>query len=397
MNTIHVISENDLQHWKKIGRRIRAFCPIHQSRDRDLSIAPYSQYLDEDDQRLAGFGYCHSAKCGATVLIQEWNPAAAARILGRPVMVKEPKVSITAQDLEQASAYQKRVLATLTKIHPHAVSQLQHERAVSYLAGRGLVEAHSLLESLGIGYIPRAEEWKRPVPDELRKWCDRIIFPFTCVNGECGYLGRTLQLWQSGMDENEHKQLLIEHDKRMEEEHGEHAENYQVRRWYKTYRSGLFNASAMTESRHLYLCEGPFDAIALLLAGFTEVVAVAGVYIDVNAIPKHIFDVTLAYDADMQGQEAMAKTRDMLAGVGISSVMGTPPEDGKGKDWSERYRLHGEQGLLPLHHALCCDCLDQGKETSAPYEIDEIMYCEEHYAQRKSNMGRQSQLLEGVA
>ena len=149
MSTIHVISENDLQHIKKMGKRIRALCPIHNSRDRDLSIAPYSEYLDEDDQRLAGFGYCHSANCGATVLVQEWNPAAASRILGRPVMAKEPKVSITAGELEKAEAWQRRELDGINKIYPHAASQLRHEQVSSYLAQRGLgeQEAMNLLES----------------------------------------------------------------------------------------------------------------------------------------------------------------------------------------------------------------------------------------------------------
>src|SRR2546429_1262732 len=269
MNTIHVISENDLQHWKKIGRRIRSLCPIHHSRDRDLSIAPYSEYLDEDDQRLAGFGYCHSANCGATVLVQEWNPSAAAHILGRPVIAKEPKVSVTAEDLEKAESWQRRELDGLTRIYQHAASQLRHERAFSYLAQRGLgdQEALGLLESLGVAYIPPDEEWKSSPPNELRKWCDRIIFPFTCANGERGYLGRSLRFWQTGMDENEHKRILVEHDKQMEEEHGKDAAQYQVRRWRKTYRNGFFNASVMAEHKHLYICEGPFDAIPLLLAG----------------------------------------------------------------------------------------------------------------------------------
>ena len=355
MNTIRVISENDLQHIKKMGKRIRALCPIHNSRDRDLSIAPYSEYLDEDDQRLAGFGYCHSANCGATVLVQEWNPAAASRILGRPVMVKEPKVSITAGELEKAEAWQRRELDGINKIYPHAASQLRHERASSYLAQRGLgeQEAVDLLESLGVAYIPPAEEWKSPPPDALRKWCDRIIFPFTTRDGERGYIGRTLHLWQSGMDENEHKQLLVEYDKRMEEEHGKDAAQYQIRRWRKTYRSGFFNASVMTESRLIYICEGPFDVIPLLLAGLSNVVAVAGTHIDSKAIPKNVFDVVLAFDADMHGQSAMERTTDLLAAAGITPDFCSPPDDGNGKDWSERYRRCGVEGLTVLFELHC--------------------------------------------
>ena len=185
--------------------------------------------------------------------------------------------------------------------------------------------------SLGVAYIPPAEEWKSPPPDALRKWCDRIIFPFTTRDGERGYIGRTLHLWQPGMDENEHKQFLVEYDKRMEEEHGKDAAQYQIRRWRKTYRSGFFNASAMTESRLIYICEGPFDVIPLLLVGLSNVVAVAGTHIDSKAIPKNVFDVVLAFDADMHGQSAMERTTDLLAASGITPDFCSPPMMGMGR------------------------------------------------------------------
>jgi hypothetical protein len=381
MGDIHVISENDLRHWKKVGRRIRALCPIHNSRDRDLSIAPYAEYLDEDEQRLAGFGYCHSANCGATILVQEWNPEAAMRLLGRPVLAREPKVSLTIEDLEQAEAWQHRELQGLNKVYSHAASQLRNARAKAYLAQRGLgePEAMDLLPSLGVAYIPRACEWKSPPPGELRKWCDRIIFPFTCANGERGYLGRALHLWEPGMDENEHKRVLIEHDKRMEEEQGKDAAGYQIRRWRKTYRSGFFHASEMAASRHLYVCEGPFDVIPLLLSGLSAVVAIAGTHLDVKAIPKTIFEMTLAYDADMQGKDAMAKTVDLLASVGVTSVFCTPPEDGQGKDWSERYRLHGVDGLAVLFQARPSPVPDSPVDDSVPDDGDRCPACQKRF------------------
>lgn len=350
---VHVISENDLQGIKKAGKRIRALCPVHHSRDRDLSLNPYSPdgYLDEEEERLAGYGFCHSANCGATVLVQEWNPKAASYILGRPVQATDPQVKMTARELEQAEAWQRRELAALNKISSVMQRRLhEHPRALAYLQQRGLSQHLDLLASLEVGYIPPADEWSKSPPFELRAWCDRIVFPFTTAEGERGYVGRILQLWQPGMDENEHKKILNAHNKRIEEEHGkEEAHKYQVKRWRKTYRSGFFNKQAMQGQDRAVICEGPFDAISLIAAGLAGVIAVAGTTIDITGIPTDaVFDVILAYDADMEGKEALARTKELLGAAGVIPMFCPAPGDGLGKDWSERYRLHGIDGLAPL-------------------------------------------------
>lgn len=369
-HVIHVISENDLQGVKKAGKRLRALCPIHHSRDRDLSLNPcLDYYLDEDEARLAGFGHCHSANCGATVLVQEWNPRAASRILGRPVEKCDPRITLTSKEIEQAEEWQRRELAALNKIYPSAQLQLRHLRAYAYLAQRGLGDqgALDLLAALGVGYIPPAEEWKSAPPSQLKHWCDRVIFPFTCAGGERGYIGRSLLLWVPGMDENEHKRLLNEHDERMEQEHGKEAGRYQIRRWRKTYKSGFFNAAILPEFRHVYLCEGPFDALPLLLAGLPTV-AIAGTHIDIGMIKaeKRLYDVTLAFDLDMQGKEAIAKTSDLLRGTGVEVAFVTPPDDQGGKDWSERYRRSGRAGLAVLLEADRQRQDDQQESAPAP-------------------------------
>src|SRR5690349_14484131 len=99
MSQIHVISENDLQSIKKSGKRIRALCPIHHSRDRDLSLVPWCDAMDEDEERLAGYGHCHSANCGATVLVKEWNPKAAQRFLNEPIEVKKPRITMSTDQM----------------------------------------------------------------------------------------------------------------------------------------------------------------------------------------------------------------------------------------------------------------------------------------------------------
>lgn len=365
MNEIHVISENDLQRARKVGRRIRACCPIHNSRDRDLSIAPYSDdYLCDEDEKHAGFGYCHGSSCHAVVLVQEWNPQAAARLLGRSIKTAPPRLRMTGDELDQAEEWQRRELVSLNKIYDSAAGNLRNLRAYAYLAGRGLgsAEALDLLAQQGAAYIPPAPEWKRQPPAELARWCDRIIFPFTTRDGERGYIGRSLRLWTPGMDESEHKKLLDEHDARMEEQHGKDAGRYQIRRWLKTYRSGFFNGQVMQANRRIYITEGAFDAIPLLLAGLSNTVAVAGTHFDIQAISKKVLEITLAFDADTQGKASTERTLDMLAGAGIEATFCAPPGDGQGKDWSERYRRAGLAGLTVLLQAPA----EQRAEVAAP-------------------------------
>lgn len=357
-STVYLVEESELSSLKKFGRQYRACCPVHNSRDRDLVLVPYnaSGYLSEEDEQRAGIGHCKSIKCGAIVRVIEWNPDVAARLLGHKVKAGMPRHSINSQDEDQALEWQTRELAALNKVHDTAVSALHHPRAHAYLAQRGLGsdEALSLLERLGVGYIPEASEWKKTPPNELKKWCDRIIFPFTSRQGERGYIGRTLMLWTIDMDENEHKCMLNEHDTAMEEEHGNDAAKYQIRRWRKTYQGGFFNAPALAEHRHVIITEGTFDALALMLVGLVNVIAIAGISIDIEWISreKKLMDVTLALDADTAGQKNTELIMDRINGTGTTAHACITPNDGMGKDWSERYKRSGKEGLAPVINLL---------------------------------------------
>src|SRR5438270_6494723 len=118
MTQVHVISENDLYHWKLSGKRIRAVCHFHWGSTRTLSIAPWYPDMDEDEAKLAGWGHCHNANCHVTVLVQEWNPRAAANILGKQVHTTQPKLGATTEQIEQVEKWQQDELAALDKLYP---------------------------------------------------------------------------------------------------------------------------------------------------------------------------------------------------------------------------------------------------------------------------------------
>lgn len=353
MSKIHVISENDLIAPKLSGRRMRARCHFHYGTTRTLSIAAWYPDMDEDDEKLAGWGYCHNLNCHVVVLVQEWNPKAASNILGKQVHTTQPKLGTTTERIEHAEKWQQNELAALDKLYATMQQALQRPQCLAYLAGRGLGNMADVVTSLGIGYIAPANEWKKSPPALLSKWCDRLIFPFTTAEGHRGYLGRTLHLWKEGMDENQHKQLLDVHNDAIESEHGKgKAYKHQVRRWEKTYKSGFFHAEALATYEHITIVEGPFDAIPLIASGKSDVVAIAGTHVDIKSLPISVFGVTLGFDADTNGKAAMTKVQRELARKGITPQICTPPADSCGKDWSERYRLYGKEGLAPLLAAL---------------------------------------------
>lgn len=346
---VYVVSESNLAHYKKVGRNIRATCPVHNSRDLDASIAPYFPGMSDDDAWLAGWGHCHGASCNADFLVKEWNPRKARYITQSPIETSEPKIQLTARDLEKVEEWQRLELASLNKIHDAMCARLQHPRAQAYLTQRGIAHMTDLLTRLEVGYIPPENEWNPP--PRLRKWCDRLVFPYTTGEGERGYAGRTLRLWTPGMDENEHKRVLDEHNKQLEEQHAGETFKYQVRRWEKTYRSGFFNMQAAREHRHVYLMEGSFDTFPALYEGLPNVIAVAGTHFDAAALPKTVLEITMAFDADSQGQDAAQQTKNIFEKLGRAGIRYNflcAPADDRGKDWSERYRLHGREGIAPL-------------------------------------------------
>ncbi len=135
------------------------------------------------------------------------------------------------------------------------------------------------------------------------------------------------------MDEYEHKQLLDEH---------------KVPRYKTTYPAGYFHAEVLLTCEHVTFVEGPVDACALLAGGIADALATCGTSLDPAVIPIRICDATLAYDGDEEGRRAARDVRRVLRRAGISTSIITPPADDMGKDWSERYRLHGTAGLAPL-------------------------------------------------
>jgi hypothetical protein len=331
-------------------------------------------------------------------------------------------------------------LEVLISLYPRIKLALQRERARAYLYGRGI--PFDLAANEGLGYIPAFNEISGTASEieAYKRWCDRIMFPVQTPDGKAAYCGRTLFLWEPGMDEDEHKAKLDAYNLQMQEKCGKDASKYVVRRWLYTYLGGYFNLQCLKESDCPTFVEGPFDVLACKSAGLDQAISIGTIGLDVRVLPTNICSAIMALDFDPSGSSAAARLAKGLRAKGIDVSICAPAG---GKDWSAAYRLHGSQSLAPIIEAiesrrvctrcgissrlsskpfqilddqllcgycasanvapdptqsvpvadpvaesidditegpnLCISCLDQDRETAAYYEHGDFMYCADHY------------------
>ena len=359
-----VISENELdyQHAHVRGRWLRTYCHIHGSdNQRSLSI-----------NKESGFGQCHG--CKALVLVREWNETAAqniergrARIAEGIIKVADPRHIARAGQRSSSSApapsvakWQRDEVQLLRSLQDSMQSRLTDERARAYLAQRGInLETAS---ALGVGYVPDIQLSGKYAL--LQRWTDHIIFPVSSPEGAMHFVGRSLKLWAPGMDENEHKKALEDKEKvfrlQSKEKRAQGMEN-EARaldreaglylRWYKTHSNGWFNFQALASAGSPVFCEGAFDALALKECGI-DAIAIIGTALEVGWIPANTGHIIIAFDGDESGREKSEKARNDLYERGYDVTICPAPDDGSGKDWSERYRLQGAQGVTVLQETI---------------------------------------------
>src|SRR5579884_109729 len=305
---IEIIPLADLHDTRTSGSRLRAFCPVHGGdHQRSLSI-----------DRESGWGHCFNARCQATVLVQEFNPEVAERLLCRASSMRaalRPRTQGTGQPPTTSSEMQiatnpassqegvtrpesvsreaswqqeeRHVLLSLDPLWREALTSYELGdcwQAQAYLHVRGI--PLELAVDAGVGYFPislATHPDVAPYHPLLRRWVERLLFPLTSPTGR-GYIGRSLWRWQLGMPENVHKALL--------EQTGA------PRRWIKTNPAGWFSLPPIWLAPQIVLVEGPFDRLALLAGRFRpdEVVALVGTAASTDWFPEHIRSLLLALD-----------------------------------------------------------------------------------------------------
>ncbi len=350
---VEIVLESELRSPADMGERVRAFCHIHGS-DHQCSLS-----ID----KTTGWGHCFNAACSATVLVVEWNRALAKRLLHshyrRQVIADGTDTLPDYTPPEREARYRPYAVQPMLLPPPRSIPQWQQDelqalseldgqmrcalvytrRARTYLNERGIPLKLAL--ATGVGYLPsdllNGREMRRQ-RGLLRRWADRIVFPLNSPDGR-GYIGRSLWHWQPGMNETAHKALL--------ERPGS------PKRWIKTYPAGWFSTDFEEMPREVLLVEGAFDRLTLLAAGFAanEIIALVGTAAPVEWFPAQVKTVALALDGDEGGQEASSRLADQLEQAGLRVKMCLLSQDGRGKDWNERWQRMGRKSVAPVYKA----------------------------------------------
>ncbi len=357
---IVLLSQTDLPDTVRQGDWIRAYCPIHGSdHQRSLSINPTN-----------GFGICFC--CQTTVLVKEFNPTATATLLqradkghafARPCSGAlshrtRPSLSSDSQSPSASGvskAWQEKELGLLQHLYEQGAMRLARSEAweaQAYLEARAIPVEIAI--AAGVGYL----ETKAAVTygeKLLERWEDRLLFPLLTFDQQqrqtaTGFAGRLLSAWQSCADEQAHKHLLTQRG---------------LKRWLKTFPAGWFWSVPLTSVRihPLIIVEGPFDRLSLLAAGFdaTEVAALVGTGLGMPLPTQYLSAVLLALDSDPGGEEAAARLHEQLETQHLPCERCFPSLVG-GKDWNERWRRYGADGLdaLYAHQALIAQQTSSG-------------------------------------
>jgi DNA primase len=186
---------------------------------------------------------------------------------------------------------------------------LPGSRGIAYLHQRGIPLA--LAQQLGVGYAAPGT-WPHPVRD----WRGgRVVFPHTTPDG-C-----LVNLYGRAVETSEEVPKAKRHD---------HLPGVK----------GYFNAAALQAGAGpLWVCEGAFDALALLAAGVSRVIAIFGVHGWRWNWAREVHELVFALDADAAGQQQWRILARQAALRGKQVAVLDPAAYGGCKDVSEAWAV----------------------------------------------------------
>src|ERR671935_782317 len=280
------LTEADLTTCRPIvgegGHVLRALCPFHGSdRQRSLRVQVHSGrfvcfacgawgYMDtartqwrEEQQRQAAFQRPSARRQRMPRRRQPSLPRARPAVAAARERSPHPPAPLTPVPARPDLAQQ---LATFQAALPGS-------RGATYLQQRSIPLA--LAQQLGVGYAAPGT-W----PHATRDWRGgRVVFPHTTPDG------RLVNLYGRAVGAAAQVPKAKRHD---------HLPGVK----------GYFNATALQEDAGpLWVCEGAFDALALLAAGVPRVVALFGVQGWRWDWVREVRELVFALDADTAGQQ----------------------------------------------------------------------------------------------
>lgn len=310
---VSVISEYVALH--KRGSTYVGLCPFHNEKTPSFSVSQSKQIY-----------HCFGCGVGGNVFtfIMEYENLTfpeTVKILAERIGMKLPESEYSTEDRKREDG--KTVLLDIHKVAAKYYYFLLRDRqgtiGMDYLTNRGILP--ETMNQFGLGYAGKYSNAlyqylkKQKFTDEAitksgliivdekrggydRFW-NRVIFPIMDVNNRViGFGGRV-------MGEGTPKYL----------------NSPETMIFDKSRNLYGLHIARRSKSRHLILCEGYMDVIALHQAGFTQAVASLGTALTeghANLLKRYADEILISYDSDAAGTKATLRAIPILGEAGFS-------------------------------------------------------------------------------
>lgn len=326
---------------KRSGANFFGLCPFHQEDTPSFSVSPSKQIF-----------YCFGCNKGGNVInfimeIEKCSYPEAIRMLAERAGIKIPEPDDAAwQKRNERNRQLYEIYLEAARWFYKNITGPQGKIAVEYLKKRGI--SAGLARKFGLGYAPG--EWDgllqhltaKQYPQELLLqsglfkrgrngglydvFRQRLIFPIFDVMGKViAFGGRVL-------DDSMPKYI----------------NSPETPVYTKGRHLYALNLAKQSREKQIIIVEGYMDAISLYQAGIDCVVASLGTALTENQarlLARYTENVTIAYDADVAGQNAALRSLDILQKNNIKVNVLQVPE---GKDPDDYIHMHGPERFNAL-------------------------------------------------
>lgn len=323
---------------KRSGNSFRGPCPFHHGTHSNFSVSPRGGYSC----------FVCGEKGDVFTFLQKYlgvDFVGAVKLAGEKSGVEVREVAGRREETDPREPYWEVNAAASEFFQTHLRESPEGKAARDYLASRGITPENAA--RFGIGYSPKGDELRTRLaklgfdekrllaagllltredrPDTRSRFRNRLMFPIFDAPGHLvGFGGRVMgagepKYLNSAESEVFSKRSLL----------------YGLN-WAK---------NAIRKSERVFIVEGYFDAIRLMLAGIEEVVAPMGTAMteaQAALVKKYTRTAYLLYDSDSAGLKATFRSGDVLLAAGVTPRVVTLPD---GDDPDTFTAKHGLAGL----------------------------------------------------
>ena len=321
---------------KKAGRNFKAVCPFHNEKSPSFMVSPERQMW-----------HCFGCNKGGHIysFLMEYEHIEFPEALR--LFAKRAGIELVQSKYDAGISSKKERLYGLNKLaleYYHYILT-KHEvgkNALTYLTKRGLSD--KIIETFQLGFSPsRGNSLARYLVDKKKYTRDEVI-----EAGLAYPAGRDLVDFFKGrvmFPLIDHRDNVVGFSGRILDDNKETSKYINTRETLIYHKGEHFYGLSVTKDAirkagSVILVEGEFDVISCFKEGISHVVAVKGTALtemQVSLISRYAQKITMCFDGDRAGQDAMKRSLPIIEKKGIQATVITPPD---GKDPDEALKVN---------------------------------------------------------